>query len=560
MTTAAETYYSDDLVRPTPGASSLSNPSPWFLQWAGVQSGIGPTVNEFTALNYLAVYSCVTLIAGTIASLPLITYRRSGRRRERASETAIYRLLHDEFNPKMSSPVARETMTGHLLTWGNEYAQIVWNKSGSEVRQINPLGPDCVCPELDDRRNLVYEVYQRDSGRSELLATLPAEEMLHVPALGFDGLRGYSPIRVARNAIRAGLGADQEAEQFINRGIRPPGAIKFPTGKKFADEKQAHAWRDHFQRIHASEDGRLKVVILEDGSDWVSMGIDPESAQLLESRKFTRGEIAGLYRVPPHLIGDVEKATSWGTGIGEQVDGFIKFTLMPWLVKKEKEYNRKLFGGSDELYCEHLLEGLERADITRRTEALTKQLQHGVISPNEWAEIENRNPHAGGDVWFYPLNLGRVDADGNDLSAPGPNPVPARPAEGNARLADSLRKGIVAAAARCLRKEAAAAKRAAQKPGEFLAWVDEFYAAHFDMVAESIAPLVEAWAVAFPGTIATPDSLAANYVGLSRADLIAAAECRPAELPAVVERTTARWLTERLAAIAASLRTEPTHA
>src|SRR5262249_31527758 len=160
------------------------------------------------------------------------------------------------------------------------------------------------------RGELEYEVYDRQTG--QVIETLPRDEVLHVPGLSFDAMCGYSMVRVARHTIRTGVAQDREAERFITRGIRPPGAVKFPPG-----EKAALRFRDSFRRLHSSEEGSLNVIILEDGADWQSLGVDPESAQLLESRKFTALEICGIYHVPPHMVGLVEKTTGWGTGIEE---------------------------------------------------------------------------------------------------------------------------------------------------------------------------------------------------------------------------------------------------
>lgn len=536
-------------------ASTLSHPEPWFVQWAhGGQSADGPpVVNEVTMLNYLAVYSCVGLIAGSIAAMPLIVYRRNRRAgtRERAYDAAIYRLLHDEFNPRMSSAVARETGVGHLLTWGNNFAQIVWNKSGSEAREISPLGPDVTKVIHDDRSGMpAYEIYQRGTG--ELLATLPSSEVLHVPAIGFDGICGYSQARIARNVIRAGMATDRSSEQFAANGFKPPGVIEMPAGKKFGTRQDALKFIEDFRAIHMTKDSASKVVVLQDGATWKQVGVDPDSARVLESQKFTRGEIAGMYRVPPHMIGDVEKSTSWGTGIGEQVDGFIKFTLLPWLTKIEQEYNRKLFGGSSEMYAEHLLEGLERADIVKRTQAFKEQILMGVRSPNEARAAENLNPRDGGDVYLLPLNYVRVDGDGNDIPPPAPASPPTPPKDppaDAAALAGELRKGVWAMSAKCLRKEAEQAKRAAAKPDTFLAWLDEFYGKHTEMVADHLAHLEGAWRAA----IGPPPFGVTMHVERSRADLLAAADGPPAGFAERVEKVAERWLSGRLVEVAGNL-------
>jgi HK97 family phage portal protein len=537
-----------------PSASTLSHPAPWFVQWAAGNAGgdAPPVVNEQTVLNYLAVYSCVGLIAGSIASLPLIVYRRNikTKTRERATDARVYRVLHDEFNPRMSSAVARETSVGHLLTWGNCFSQVVRNKSGSEVQQINPLGPDVVDVRHDERTGAqVYDVYQRGD-RTKPIATLAAEDVLHVPAIGFDGICGYSQARIARNVIRAGMATEREMERFASRGFRPPGAIRMQPGKKFGSTQEAIKFIEDFKKIHMQSDSSSKVVILQDGAEWVNIGVAPDAAKTLETQKFTRGEIAGMYHVPPHMIGDVEKSTSWGTGIAEQVDGFIKFALLPWLVKIEQEKNRKLFGGSTEYHVEHLLEGLERADILKRTEAYSKQVLIGMRMPNECRETESMNPHPGGNVLLFPSNYIRVDEFGDEIApaAPPANPSPGPPAE-NAALAAALRKAVVSATGQCLRKEAAQAKRAAAKPGEFVAWLDAFYGDHVEMVADKLQPLAEAW----ESTFGKAPFGVVLHVERSRADLLAAADGPPAKFAERVEKVAERWLSERVVEVAGGL-------
>jgi len=533
--------------------STPANPERGFVNWAtgrsGLGSDVGPAVNEHTALRYTVVYACVSLIASTIASLPLITYRRraNGKGKDRATDAPVYHLLHDEFNPRMTSPVARETGLAHLLTWGNSYAQVVWNKSRSTALEVNPLSPDLVGVRAQGK-GLKYDVYDRETAKVKV--TLDAADVLHVPGLGFDGLIGYSPVWMARAAIRSGMTGDQEAERFTSRGFRPPGAISFRQGVRFKTEADAREFRSRFQTIHSDdgEGGFRQVVILEDGATWQDIGVDPESAQFLESRQFDALRICGIYRVPPHMVGYVEKVTSWGTGLEEQVAGFVKFTLLSWITRVEKEYNRKLFGPGADLHCEHLLAGLERADIVKRTAAMVQQLQHGLLNPNEGRELENRNPYPGGDVFFYPLNFGRVDEDGNDVAPPAPEPAPPAPARGpeeSAALAAALRKGWAKAVGVCLRREAEDARAAARKPAAFLAWMDSYYARHEDMVADRVGPIAEAWQAAFgPGP---ESSYPARHVERSRADLLAAAEVKADELAAAVDRVTGRWQAERVA-------------
>lgn len=403
---------------PAASVSGTSQPTPWFTRWATGGGNTSVNVNENTALNYLAVFNCVSLIASTMAAMPYPVYKRTGKKRERATDRPEYRLLNVEYNPESSAMSSRESGNAHVLTWGNSYTQIVRNKSGSTVLRLQVQSPDIVTVVRNSRQQLGYEI--RERGTSKVLATLPAEEVLHVPGIGGDGIVGYSPIRIARTAIKCGAAMDAEAERYITNGIRPPGAVKFAAGKKFKDTQEANLWRNRFKEVHAGEDSSTNVMVLEDGADWVQLGLDPESAQLLESRKFSRREICGLYRVPPHMVGDVEASTSWGTGIGEQKEGFVTFTLLSWMKRDEQEKNRKLFGGGEgEYYCEHLAEGLLRGDIVKRSQALEIQHRRGIVSDNEWRELENRNPTDGGDVWHFQLAEGRTDESGNVLPMQG---------------------------------------------------------------------------------------------------------------------------------------------
>lgn len=567
------------------GSTTLANPAPWFVEWlTGQRPGEpGPVVNEWTALNYAALYACVSLIANTVASLPLKVYRRrkNGEGQDEAPDRPEYDRFQVEFNPNTSAMTGREAGVGHLLTWGNSYCQIVRNKFG-EVLRLQPLGPDIVCAETNDRGELQYEVTNRKTGQVE--HTLPRDQVLHVPGLSFDAMCGYSTVRVARHAIRTGMAQDREAEKFVTRGIRPPGAIKMPAGKKFANDAAALKFRDTFRRLHNTEDGSLNIIILEDGYEWEQLGVDPESAQLLESRQFSAIEICGIYHVPPHLVALVEKTSSWGTGVEEMTIGFVVYCILPILRRIEQEINRKLFRdpGSRDYFAEHVLSGLLRGDSFKQSQAIKIYVNLGVLTINEARRLLGWNPVKGGNVRYFPLNMGRVDAEtgedippppaaelpavqsGGEPPTPAPsnpsnpsNPPPADDAEARARLAASLRTAIVSASGRCLRKEAAEATRAARKSDGFVAWVHSFYPKHREMIEESLGPLLDAWAAAFgnittaDGSIYPPWSWVGKHVSRSEQDLMAAAECKPNELAAAVERTVERWQSDRLAELAA---------
>lgn len=556
-------------------ASTLGAPQQWMLNaFTGNPTGeAGPAVNEFTALNYSAVFKCVSLIAGKIAELPLKTYRRVGRGSEEATDRSEYRLLLREFNPNMSAMTARETMLGHLLTWGNAYCQIVWNKSGSTILQLHPQGPDITRPRRTPDGGVVYDIYRRGTG--QVVQTLEADEIIHVPAMGFDGLVGYSPIAISKSTIRAGMSQDQQAERFVTRGNRSAGAVKFPPGKKFRDVQHGIQWRDEFRRVHNGGESDLGVIVLEDGADWVALGVDPKSAQLLDTRKYSTTEICGLYRVPPHLIGNIDSSTSWGTGIAEQTQGFVDYCLITWMRRIEAELCRKLCRDDPDVYYRHCVEEMLRGDIEKRTASLQIMHQRGIITDNEWRAVEHLNPVEGGDVRHYPLNESLIDEDGEvvDLAPPPPptpppveedddeegdkkGDVPAggetdEPDDKAARMSHALRGVIVSATARCLRKEGAEAVKATSHPERFFRWVEEFYAKHATMVTESVGPAVEAWVIQFGG----PSDYPARHVERSKRELIEAADGPREEFSARVGRLTERWSSERLAEVAAEFQT-----
>ncbi len=539
---------------PLAATSNLSSPQPWLVQWATGGDGTSATpVNEFSALNYPAFYSGVSLVAGIIASLPLKVYRKraDGGQDEESGHPAA-RLLAREFNPNTSAMTGREAGVGHLMCWGNSYAQIVRTRRG-ELLDLYPLGPDVVCVEANPRNELVYEVRAYDRPReSRDDVTLPRDQVLHVAGFSFDSLAGISPVRVMRQTLRQGLAQDRQATRFVTRGFRSPGVIELPAGKSFADEAEARQFRAGVSAVHNKEDGDTELLVLQDGAGWKAIGVSPENAQLLESRKFTRGEIAGILHIPPHLMGDVEKESSWGTGVEEQNIGFVIYCLLPILRRVEQEANRKLFRpdllpGDDGLYVEHVLAGLLRGDSEKQSKVIRSHMEIGLLSVNEGRRLLGWNPLPR-DVRYYPLNFGRVDAaTGEDIPPPEPAAKAPPPAKADVRVATAFRKALTRGLAKCLRKEAAEAVKAAKKPGEFVAWVDDFYGRHAEQVRELFDHDLTA-------------GFADRHLARSRDDLLAAAECRPAELVERVAAAVDKWHTERAADLAADLQGELAHA
>lgn len=270
-------------------------------------STAGKNVTERSAMQMTAVYSCVRVLSEAVAGLPLHLYKyRSDGGKEKSIDHPLYFLLHDEPNPEMTSFVFRETLMTHLLLWGNAYAQIIRNGKG-EVIALYPLMPNRMTVDRDSSGNLYYKYYRGsdEAIRSkEYEVILSPYDVLHIPGLGFDGLVGYSPIAMAKNAIGLAIATEEFGAKFFANGAAPsgvlehPGTIKDPT-------KVREAWQSQFGG--SSNSG--KVAVLEEGMKYTPISISPEQAQFLETRKFQINEIARIFRVPPHMVGDLEKSS-----------------------------------------------------------------------------------------------------------------------------------------------------------------------------------------------------------------------------------------------------------
>ncbi|MDI3341602.1 MAG: phage portal protein [Sphaerobacter sp.] len=376
----------------------------------GARSSSGLAVNEESALRVAAVYSAVRVLAETLAMLPLHVYRRLARGKDRASEHPLYPLLHDQPNPEMTSFVFRETLMGHLALWGNAYAQIVYDGAG-RVAELWPLRPDWMDVDRDASGRLRY-VYRTPAGAR----TFAPSEVLHIPALSFDGLKGKPPLAVAREAIGLALATQEYGARFFANDARPGIVLKHPG--TLSDKARANLL-ESWNRMHQGLRGAHRAAVLEEGMDIATVGIPPEDAQFLESRRFQVTEIARIFRVPPHLIGDLDRATY--SNIEQQSLEFVQYTMLPWLRRWEQAINAKLFTEQerrDGYFVEFQVEGLLRGDTKSRYEAYAVGRQNGWLSANDIRELENLNPIEGGDVYLVPLNMVPASAVGSEPSQP----------------------------------------------------------------------------------------------------------------------------------------------
>ena len=366
----------------------------------------GKTVTERSAMQITAVYSCVRILAEAIAELPLhlYTYKEDGGK-EKAIGHPLYLLLHDEPNPEMSSFVFRETLMTHLLLWGNAYAQIIRNGKG-EVVALYPLMPNRMTVDRDSSGQLFYSYQMNNSDAPTMKAgtvILKPSDVLHIPGLGFDGLVGYSPIAMAKNAIGLAIATEEYGAKFFANGATPGGLLEYPGTVKDPDRVR-ESWNKGF----SGSQNAGKVAILEEGMKYTPISIAPEQAQFLETRKFQINEIARIFRVPPHMVGDLEKSSF--SNIEQQSLEFVKYTLDPWVVRWEQSLSRALFTPEEkkQYFFKFNVEGLLRGDYQSRMNGYATARQNGWMSANDIRELENldRIPaEEGGDLYLINGNM-----------------------------------------------------------------------------------------------------------------------------------------------------------
>ena len=364
-------------------------------------STAGKVVTERSAMQMTAVYACVRILAESIAGLPLHVYKYNSKGgKEKAVEHPLFFLLHDEPNPEMTSFVFRETLMTHLLLWGNAYAQVIRNGRG-DVTSIYPLMPNRMRVDRDENGRLYYEYtrYGDEAGKQtcETVKLSPAD-VLHIPGLGFDGLIGYSPIAMAKNAIGMSMACEEFGAKFFANGAAPGGVLEHPGILK--DPARV---RESWNATFGGSSNSNKVAVLEEGMKYTPISVSPNEAQFLETRKFQINEIARIFRIPPHMIGDLEKSSF--SNIEQQSLEFVKYTLEPWVTRWEQSLARSLLSMNERsrYLIKFNLDGLLRGDYESRMNGYATARQNGWMSANDIRELENMDrisAEEGGDLYI----------------------------------------------------------------------------------------------------------------------------------------------------------------
>lgn len=363
---------------------------------AGYSSHSGVSVTPKNALKLSAVYSCIRVLAESTGMLPLRLYKREGESAHKAADHGLYRLLHVAPNDYMTAQEFKEMCVAHLMLRGNFYA---WkNVVNGQVRELLPLQPDAVTVKQRENYDVVYTVRFLNGKES----VLTSDDIFHVKLFSVDGLTGLSPVQQARETIGLAMATEEHGARLFSNGAKPGGVLS--TDQVLKDESFDRI-KASWNSAHEGVSNAHKVAILEGGLKWTQVGMSSEDSQFLQTRNFQRSEIAGIYRVPPHMIGDLKDATF--SNIEQQSLDFVTNSLMPLLTRIEQRVNFSLLGFKEQskYYAKFTVNSLLRGDMSSRSEFYTKMVQNGAMSPNEIRALEDMNPRTGGDIYLTPLNM-----------------------------------------------------------------------------------------------------------------------------------------------------------
>jgi len=398
-------------------AASLENPSvpitdSTMLEMLGAdKSSTGQNVNEITALGVPAVWRAMNVTCNVPAALPLHAYERGATSRVRATGQAADFL--DDPHPDMTPFEVWQTAYFHRRAWGNAYLRKLRNQLG-QVVELWPIFPNRV--KVGRSSETGRKVYAIDGGRE----VLSDDEILHLPGLGYDGICGVSPIRAARESVGMALAAQEYGARLFGSGALATGVLQ--TEQRLT-QKQADQLSDRWRTKRTGLDSAHETIVLDKGANFTKLSVDPGDAQFLESRRFQVVEVCRWFGIPPFLMFETEKSTSWGTGLEQQALGWVKFDLGPDLTSVEQRINKHVLKSSN-TYSKYALEGLLRGDSAARAAFYKAMWDIGAYSTNDVLELEDREPVEGGDVRYRPLNMGELGTTDQADSTPAAPDAP----------------------------------------------------------------------------------------------------------------------------------------
>ena len=368
----------------------------------------GERVDEKSAMQIATVYACVRLLAETVAGLPLHLYRMKDdtNSKERATDHPLYKLLYRQPNPEMTSFSFREVMMVQLLLWGNCYAQII-RDGRNGIISLYPLLPENMEIDRDEKGEIfyTYHAYTDEApGENNKDIYFRNDEIFHVPGMGFNGLVGFSPIAMMKNSLGTTLAVEKYGSSFFKNGAQPSGVLEHPGVLKNPEKI-----RENWSAVYGGANNAHKVAVLEEGMQYKPISLPPEDSQFLSTRQFGVNEICRIFRVPPHMVQDLDHATF--SNIEHQSIDFVVHTLTPWLVRFELAIIKDLLlpEEQDLYFPKFNVDGLLRGDYQSRMQGYATGISNGFLSPNDCRRLENMDlipAEKGGDDYY--LNGGYV--------------------------------------------------------------------------------------------------------------------------------------------------------
>lgn len=482
--------------------------------WKENRENDGGISSPDSSLKMAAVFACVRVLSEAIASVPLHHYQLlENGGRKRADDLPVAKVLESP-NPFQTGFEFTENLMKSLLLWGNAYSQITYDSAG-RITELWPLLPQNMLESKIKNGNRIY-LYQEETGN---IKRLSSDIVWHVRGLG-NGFTGYSPIGLMRQTVALGMSAETYGKKFFDNDARPGIVVEHPS--KLSDSALKNL-KDSWNEDHKGASKAHRMRVLEEGMKLHEVGIPPQDAQFLETRKFQVTEIARIFRVPPHMIADLDKASF--SNIEHQGIEFVKFSVLSWAKRIESSISKNLYIERERMsfYPEYLLAGLERGDISSRYSAYATGRQWGWLSANDVRRMENQDPVNGGDMYMVPLNM--VAADGS-LSKGDDKPSAdstqkkmnreeekkdakkesrsyelekevraLRSVTARHRLTVSYRRIMQEAAERSIRRETNDVSAAAKKmlgnrnTAEFNLWLENFYTEHIEFMTRQFLPV-----------------------------------------------------------------------
>jgi HK97 family phage portal protein len=500
-------------------------PSPLFGQSRVSVAGVSVTTE--TALRLTAVFACTKILSETVGSLPLILYRRKPNGdKERVTDHWLHRLIRVAPNDEQTPKEFFEMMQHHLSLAGNAYAEIIWNNQ-SQVEQLKPLKPSRVMVQRLTNGAIRYTVTDPHSNKQRVI---PEDSIFHLRSMSSDGLMGLSPIQSAMESLGISIATEKFGAAFYGNGGTVGNVLEHPD--KLSPEAHGRLLTSMNEK-HGGPAQAHKTMILEEGLKLSHEGVTPDEAQFLKTRKFGVNEIARLYRVPPHMLGDLERASF--NNMEQMALEFVMYTMMPWFTAWEQKIRRDLLLDDQELFVEFLADGVLRGDFKTRTNGYAKAIQWGYMSRNEVRRKENLPVEDDDlDKPLIPLNMRTTDEPPEQPTGSRGMDTDTGTSDANGAFIDDIAKRITAS-------ENAALKRHGGQRGD---WVEKYKTRHADHIAKMLAPVLEAREIETEARDIVATAISDEIVAdLWRSDddcgeVLPCGRFRPNEIKAIINRKT----------------------